>query len=133
MVVKCSKPENMNLKKTALLSVVVITLCAFSCEHVECGCEAPPSACDTNDPVSHFQWLIDMKNSFTNCECQMSIMKGKYQNQTVFYALMNDPLCNGAQSIVLLSCRGEEIKTFESLAAAGDDLKPEGAIYTCTE
>ncbi|MDD2307548.1 MAG: hypothetical protein PHP53_22785 [Prolixibacteraceae bacterium] len=69
------------------------------------------SVCNLTDPIEELSWLKEMKNTMTNCSCEMSIVQANYNNQTVFYTMMTDPLCNGVQTIILYDCEGKIVKT----------------------
>jgi hypothetical protein len=43
----------------------------------------------------------------------MAIIQAIYNKQTVFYATMNDPLCDGYFPIVLQDCNGSSVKVYE--------------------
>jgi sulfur transfer protein SufE len=83
---------------------------------VGCGKDenASKTTCDLTNPIEELQWLKEIKNSLTNCSCEMSILQGTYDDQTVFYVAMTDPLCNGIQTIVLNDCNGKIVKTINS-------------------
>ena len=60
------------------------------------GCEKSVKTCNFNDPLKDLPWLQELKTSFTNCSCEMSIIQATYNKQTVFYSAMTDPICNGS-------------------------------------
>jgi hypothetical protein len=70
------------------------------------------NACNTDNPMENIDWLKAMKDSLTNCSCQISIVQGTYRNQTVFYLALTDPLCNGVFIPTLLNCNGQAVKKF---------------------
>jgi hypothetical protein len=41
------------------------------------------------------QWLVDLRNSYSNCTCIMVIREGTYQNKRVFETGTIGPTCNG--------------------------------------
>lgn len=100
-----------------------------------CGKEenANKSTCALTNPIEELSWLKEMKNSLTNCSCEMSIIQATYNNQTVFYTLMTDPLCDGVQSIVLLDCKGKILKTFANSEISGYKDKETNmkVLYRC--
>ncbi len=112
------------MKKLILIFVVIV---------LTMSCENNDNTCDCNDPLEDLAWLNELKSSFTNCTCQMAIFQATYNNQTVFYAIMNDPLCNSNGSTVLLDCSGNSIKVYES--PLGDTFSNEVTdrkeLYTC--
>jgi hypothetical protein len=108
-----------------ILPVFLVLLFALSCEKTE---KVVP--CGT--PVEDLQWLNDVKASFTNCTCQISVFQAVYLKQTVFYWLMNDPLCDGYQQIYLYDCAGTIIKTYTQLDQTfGNEVTDRNIIYTC--
>lgn len=112
------------MKKLILIFVVIV---------LTMSCEKNDNTCDCKDPLEDLAWLNELKSSFTNCTCQMSIFQATYNNQTVFYAIMNDPLCNSNGSTVLSDCNGNSIKVYES--PLGDTFSNEVTdrkeLYTC--
>jgi len=96
------------------------------------SCEKTEKVTTCNTPVEELKWLNELKSSFTDCTCQVTIFQAVYHQQTVFYWLMNDPLCDGYQQIGLLDCSGTIIKTYdigdESLA---NEVTERKTIYTC--
>jgi hypothetical protein len=97
------------------------------------SCEKHDNTCDCDDPLEDLAWLNELKSSFTNCTCQMSIIQATYNKQTVFYSIMNDPECDGYDQIVLLDCNGNSIKVYEP--PIGDTFNNEvtarKVLYTC--
>jgi hypothetical protein len=77
------------------------------------SCEKRDITCNCDNQPEDLAWFKELKSSFTNCSCRMSIIQATYKKQTVFYATMNDPLCDGYFPIVLLDCNGAGIKTYE--------------------
>lgn len=113
--------------------LVVASFITLSCEkECECANNSLINACSAEDPINDTQWLVDLKHSITNCSCQVSIMKGTYLGyKTVFYSIMNDPLCNGYREILLLDCYGEVIKVFEDVSEFGEQVSHSTPLYTC--
>jgi len=77
------------------------------------SCEKSDNTCNCNDPLEDLAWLKEIKSSFTNCNCRMSIVQASYNKQTVFYATMSDPACDGYTPVILLNCNGNSIKRYE--------------------
>lgn len=94
------------MKRTFILLITI--LFAASCGKDK---NTNKSVCDLTDPIEELSWLKEMKNTMTNCSCEMSIVQATYNNQTVFYTMMTDPLCNGVQTIILYDCEGKIVKT----------------------
>lgn len=110
----------------------------FICGFILAGCEKNKDTipeCNVENPIEKLAWLKDVKDSFTNCTCQISIFQGKYKEQTVFYVMMNDPLCNGVFHVVLWDCNGDFVKEYKP--GENDIFYREVVIvktlYTCTE
>ena len=96
------------------------------------SCEKKENTCNCDNPLEELSWLKELKASFTNCSCQKSIIQATYQKQTVFYLIMNDPLCNSYQEIALCDCYGTIIKTFLLTDQTfGDEVTGQKTIYTC--
>lgn len=70
--------------------------------------------CNSDDPIEDFAWLKEMKNSLTNCSCEISIIQGTYNNQTVFFTALTDALCDGIDIPTLFDCEGKVVRTFTS-------------------
>lgn len=96
------------------------------------SCEKDRKNCNCNDPIEDLPWLKELKASFTNCSCQISIIQATYNKQTVFYQIMNDPLCNGYQQINLYDCAGAILKTYNVTdLTSGGEVTDQKVIYTC--
>ena len=97
------------------------------------SCEKHDNTCGCDDPLEELAWLNELKASFTNCTCQMAIFQATYNKQTVFYAIMNDPVCNSYGLLVLFDCNGNSIKAYEP--PLGDTFSNEVTdrkeLYTC--
>ena len=111
------------MKKSLLIFVTFILI--LSCEKVD-------KVCNCSNPLEDLPWLKELKTSFTNCTCQMSIFQATYNKQTVFYSIMNDPLCNGYQQINLFDCSGIALKTYNTTDQAfGNEVTNKKVIYIC--
>jgi len=79
------------------------------------SCDKNDTICNCNDPLQELVWLQELKTSLTNCTCEISIIQATYDNQTVFYTAMTDPLCNSSiQTFILYDCTGNAIKSYQS-------------------
>lgn len=91
--------------------------------------------CNVENPLEELDWLKDVKNSLTNCTCQISIIQGKYREKTVFYIMNTDPICNSVFHVVLWDCNGHVVKEYKP--GQNDTFSSEvelvDSIYTCTE
>jgi hypothetical protein len=112
------------MKKSCL--VFMILLIMFSCNKSD-------KVCNCTNPFEDLPWLKELKTSFTNCTCQISIFQASYKNQTVFYSFSNDPLCNGSpQEIILYDCSGTNLKTYPTINDDfGTEVTGRKVIFTC--
>jgi hypothetical protein len=96
------------------------------------SCEKTDKICNCNNPIEDLPWLKQLKSSFTNCTCQISVFQAAYKKQTAFYQMMNDPLCDGYQQIVLLDCNGNILKSYTpNDQAFSDEVTNRKIIFTC--
>jgi hypothetical protein len=111
--------------------IFISGLILISCEKSE----NPNNDCNVENPLEELDWLKDVKNSLTNCACEISILQGKYKEKTVFYIMNTDPLCNSVFHVVLWDCKGEVVKEYKP--GQNDIFSTEveliDNIYTCTE
>jgi hypothetical protein len=111
------------MKKAGLVIVSLILL--LSCEKYD-------NTCNCKDPLNDLAWLQEVKASFTNCSCEMSIIQATYNKQTVFYSTMTDPLCDGIYPIVLRDCKGATVKSYESAnQITNNEITNIKALYRC--
>jgi hypothetical protein len=111
------------MKKVVYIFIVICL--AVSCVKNE-------SVCNCDNPVEDLPWLKELKNSYTNCTCQISIFQAIWEKQQVFYSIMNDPLCNGYQDILLFDCNGAFLKSFTPADESfGNDVINRKILYTC--
>jgi hypothetical protein len=117
------KPTLPAMKKLMLIFSILILI--LSCEKVD-------KICNCKNPLKDLPWLREIKASFTNCTCQVSIIQADYNRHTVFYSLMDDPLCNSYQLISLYDCSGNSINTFNSTDQSFvKEVTNQKVIYTC--
>jgi hypothetical protein len=117
------KPKPNQMKRLSFIFIFLVLLLS---------CEKKDNTCNCDNPLEELSWLKELKVSFTNCSCQISIIQATYQKQTVFYPIMNDPLCNSYQIIVLYDCSGTTIKTYTLTDHTfGDEVTGRKTIYTC--
>jgi hypothetical protein len=115
------------MKNVSLLCLVTIL---FGCT---CEDHSPAiNACTFDDPINEVQWLSDLKNSITNCTCTTSVMQGTCESKTVYFVLINDPLCNTGGSVVLYNCKGQPISTID-VSQFVDLVKIDTTLYSCEE
>ena len=93
--------------------------------------------CNFDDSIESHPWLVALKNSITNCSCEISIIQGTYQNQTVVFVALTDPLCNGIDAPVLYDCDGKPIKVFSDSTADQKELREnvtrDKVLYRCND
>jgi hypothetical protein len=107
------------------MMIIAIVFMIFSCEKNE-------KICNCDNPLTDLAWLNNLKSSITNCTCRMSIVQANYNKQTVFYVIMNDPVCDGVININLFDCKGEFVKNYQSLDQTfSSEVTNQKIIYTC--
>ncbi|HEX5169023.1 MAG TPA: hypothetical protein VFW11_07600 [Cyclobacteriaceae bacterium] len=121
------------MKKIHLLGFLALTFVALSCGE-ECPDHATGNACLSENAINEVPWLVDLKNSITNCSCQTSVMQGTYLfHGTVFFILMNDPLCNGDGNIALFDCSGELVTVTDDIEEFAEKVTIDKVLYTCKD
>jgi hypothetical protein len=96
-----------------IISVLLITYVILSgCTDEDHDLETQ-NACNSDNPIENVTWIKNMKNSLTNCTLELSIIKGTYEGQTVFFTGITDGLFDGIYApSVLYDCNGELVRTF---------------------
>ena len=93
------------------------------------------NACTSADSIDGVAWIEELKESMTNCTCEISIIKGTYEDQTVIFIALTDPLCNGIDTPTLYNCQGKEIRSFTTSTADQKELREkvtrDTAMYRC--
>ena len=112
--------------------------CIFICGLILISCEKSENSipeCNVVNPLEELDWLKDVKNSLTNCTCQISILQGKYREKTVFYIMNTDPVCNSVFHVVLWDCNGDVVKEYKpgQNDIFSSEVELVDNIYTCTE
>lgn len=111
------------MKRTSLILLILILITSCDKDDKTCGC---------SNPLEELPWLKELKASYTNCTCRMSIIQATYNKQTVFYPVMNDELCDGIQQIVLFDCSGDSLKIYTPTDQTfGNEVIDRKVIYTC--
>ena len=89
--------------------------------------------CNSDNPVEDFAWLKAMKNTMTNCSCEISIIQGTYNNQTVFFMAGTDPLCNGINMPTIFDCEGKVVRIFtiNDYLSFNDLVTRDKVLYRC--
>ena len=70
------------------------------------------NACNCDNPLKKFTWLQDLKNTITDGVCEVSLLQGTYNGQTIFYIQMTDPFCEAIDTPTLYNCDGELVRIF---------------------
>lgn len=70
------------------------------------------TTCEVANPIEDLPWLRDLTASLVDCGCEISIVEGTYEMQTVFFLALTDPVCNGVVFPTLQDCDGAIIRTF---------------------
>lgn len=98
----------------------------FSCKKEDINSNLQESQVDKD-------WLINLEKSMTNCTCQQTLFQGLYSGDTVYFVLMNDPLCNSVFGTTLYNEKGAIIKAYDYNEAQifYDEVKIDTAIYIC--
>jgi hypothetical protein len=112
------------MKKTLL--TIAISLLMLSCEKSD-----KPTAIIR--PVAELKWFIDLKNSLTNCDCEVSVVQGTYKDQIVFFIALTDALCDGILYPTLLDYNGKVVRVFTSndYQEFRDQVKLDTVLYRC--
>ena len=106
---------------------------------IGCDNDEKPStnACNATTPVDEIDWLLALKQSMTNCSCEISIIEGMYHSQTVFFIALTDPLCDGINTPTLYNCEGIGIKTFttseDDQTDLADNVTRDSVLYRCKD
>lgn len=76
-----------------------------------------------------------MKDSLVNCTCDVSIFEAKYNNEVVYYKMMNDPLCNSVFSVTLRNYKGEAVKIYgyQDVNIFANEVTDMEKLYTCSD
>lgn len=93
------------MKSKIFIAFVLIII--FSCQ------KETQNACKSSNPIDDVTWIKAIKNSLTNCTCEISIIEGTYDNKTIFYTQLTDPVCNGIFSATLFDCNGKVVRIFK--------------------
>lgn len=117
--------------KILIYYALIATFFLLSCNKKENS----PSDCKIENPLIELNWLNDLKNSLTNCTCQISIMQAEYNGTTVFYTIMNDPVCDAVQDIKLYDCNGNVVKEYRynEFDVFAKEVTNQHSIYSCKD
>jgi len=64
------------------------------------------------DPFAEASLVKEMKKSLTNCQCEISIIKGTYNSQLVYFIALTDPICDGINAPTLYDINGKVVRSF---------------------
>jgi hypothetical protein len=117
--------------KHIIVFFLICGLVIISCEKSE---NSIPE-CKVENPIEELTWLIDVKNSITNCTCQISILQGTYKEKIVFFMMNTDPVCNSVFHVTLWDCNGNVVKEYKpgEFDDYSNEVKSLKNIYTCSE
>lgn len=112
--------------------LVILSVLIVNCSKDE---KTPVTDCNTENPIEELGWLRELKDTLTNCTCQISIIQGTYRNQPVFYLALTDPLCNGISIPTLFNCEGKPIKkyTADDFQNFSREVTLDSVLYSCKE
>ena len=114
-----------------LLIIVLLFLILSACKD-----ETVSSNCNSENPLK-MEWLANWVGELQQCPCTISIFQAEYKGQTVFWSLMNDPLCQSIiENITIYNCSGEEIlilNNYEELSAFNKQVTELRIIYVCSK
>jgi hypothetical protein len=87
----------------------------------------------SNNPTEDYPWLKVVKNSLTNCSCEISILQGTYKGRTVFFTAITDALCDGISMPSLYDCEGKIVRIFNSddFLSFHDLVTTDKVLYRC--
>jgi hypothetical protein len=112
--------------------VLVLLILTVSCSNDK---NVDTNVCTTTGSIDDVPWIAGLKKSMTNCSCESSIIKGRYDNQTVIFIALTDPLCDGIDTPTLYNCEGIEIRSFTNSAADQkelfDKVTRDSVLYRC--
>lgn len=72
----------MSMRKFTFVTFIILTVCSVGCNDDK---NVETNACTTTESIDKVPWIIDLKKSMTNCTCEISLIKGTYKAQTVFF------------------------------------------------
>lgn len=116
----------MKIMVTILLLLVIISGCQRK--------ESNSPDCNLDNPLE-MQWMADWVGELQHCVCTISIFQAEYNGETVFWPLMNDPLCQSViENIPVYNCLGNEILTlnnYDDWSAFNTEATKLKIIYAC--
>jgi hypothetical protein len=97
---------------------------------------SPDNACPTAATLDDFPWVSNlMESADAFCaSCEHSVAIGKYNDQTVIFLTMTDPLCNSTFQGPLHDCSGTIVKYFSNSSedqAEFQKVTIDSILYRC--
>jgi len=107
------------------VSLLILNSCSYD--------KLPKTECISDNPIEDFAWLKVIKSTMTNCSCEISIIQGTYNNQTVFFVALTDMLCDGISIPTLYDCEGKVVRVFNSTdyREFNDHVTHDKVLYRC--
>jgi hypothetical protein len=117
--------------KNLFTGIALIVLFALACNDKKEAAVMTKS----DNPLEELSWLKNMKDSLHDCACDMSIFEAKYNNEVVYFKMMNDPLCNSVFNITLRNYKGDVVKTYgyQDVIVFSEDVTDMEKLYTCSD
>jgi hypothetical protein len=115
----------------SILVVFVFAIIVFSCKKAEN--KETKNALDSKNPIEDVIWIKKIKNSLTNCTCEISIIQGTYNSQIVFFTALTDHACDGIDTPTLYDCYGNVVRTFtmDDYQDFYDNVSRDKVLYRC--
>lgn len=127
----------MKLNKITILSVLISCFLGTSCSNDDDQNDG--LICNPTNPFEEFEWLEELRDNIDNCTCEISIMMGQYEGNTVFFKTMTDPLCNWQFETDLYNCNGKIIKKYRYseeqpnvFEKFSEEVTEQENLYSCT-
>ena len=112
-----------------IIFIVIIAFFLLNCK------KEKRNECNVNDPLTELSWMKELKKQVDdNCNsCEVFIIQAIYDDRTVYYTSVTDPLCNSIFGVALLNCDGQLIKNYND--ANKDDFYSQVSdrkkLYSC--
>lgn len=110
-----------------VLSLLILNSCYYD--------KMAKTECISDNPIEDFAWLKAIKNTMTDCSCEISIIQGTYNNQTVFFTSLTDMLCDGIDMPTLFDCEGKVVRVFTvaDYRTVNDLVTKDKVLYRCKD
>lgn len=86
-----------------------------------CTDDTIKKSCDSVTSIETIPWISEITDTL-NCTCEISIFRGKYEGQTVFFASLTDAACNGISTPDLYDCDGNVVRSITTLESDQREL-----------